>query len=162
MSTSPSNTRTRDAEIGSTRARCASPEDIHPHVSAPRPLPSPSPSDAVQDRSPRPQSTCHASPGLRLRSTTCHRSPAKTVAFAIASDAVQDCSPRPQSKTAVQDRSPSARLSSKMRRASQGSKRMEAAIFERKRISVIEASTKSGKTYPACSMVGGVTSARSA
>jgi hypothetical protein len=34
--------------------------------------------------------------------------------------------------------------------------------LERKRISVIEASTKSGKTDPACSMVGGVTSARSA
>ena len=40
--------------------------------------------------------------------------------------------------------------------------KQEAAIFERKRISVIEASTKSGKTDPACSMVGGVTSARSA
>jgi hypothetical protein len=38
--------------------------------------------------------------------------------------------------------------------------KQEAAIFERKRISVIEAS--SGKTDPACSMVGGVTSARSA
>ena len=37
--------------------------------------------------------------------------------------------------------------------------KQEAAIFERKRISVIEASTKSGKTDPACSMVGGVTSA---
>ena len=31
--------------------------------------------------------------------------------------------------------------------------KQEAAIFERKRISVIEASTKSGKTDPACSMV---------
>jgi hypothetical protein len=40
--------------------------------------------------------------------------------------------------------------------------KQEAAIFDRKRISVIEASTKSGKTDPACSMVGGVTSARSA
>ena len=40
--------------------------------------------------------------------------------------------------------------------------KQEVAIFERKRISVIEASTKSGKTDPACSMVGGVTSARSA
>ena len=40
--------------------------------------------------------------------------------------------------------------------------KQEAAIFERKRISVIEASTKSWKTNTACSIVRGVTSARSA
>jgi hypothetical protein len=64
-------------------------------------MPTPGSHPSAGDPS-RPQSTCHASPGLRLRSTTCHASPAKTVAFAIASDAVQDrlqsqdqdCSPK--------------------------------------------------------------------